>query len=49
MSNENPPAFRTEKATRARRFNAQARLAEKLRAAGWTVTPPPENLRGLKT
>lgn len=39
--------YRTDRATRGRRFSAQVRWAEKLRAAGWTVTEPPEHLRGL--
>ena len=38
---------RTERATRAKRFLAQERLAAKLTALGWTVVPPPEDQRGL--
>lgn len=42
-----PEVSRTEKATRALRFSAQVRIAKKLLDAGWTVTAPPEHLRGL--
>lgn len=47
MSDQTPRVPRTEMATRATRFKAQERAAFKLAQAGWTVTPPPEEKRGL--
>jgi hypothetical protein len=42
MTEENWRQANMAKATAARVRRAQERQAEKLRAAGWTVTPPEE-------
>jgi len=46
MTTQTPGQVRTAAATAARKRASQERLAERLRAAGWTCIPPEESPEG---